>query len=334
MNIKELADYLKLSTATVSKALNNKPDISTHTRKKVQDAARLLGYSPSAAARFLRSGKADSVALLLPTTDGDNILTAAFFMRIARGLQSSLIQEGIDPVIHIAADPKQEHRLLEKIIEQKRADAIILTDTRTEDDRITFLESLDFPFATMGQSNTLAGNFNWVDFNHIKAGHACVEHAVSKGAKRIAVVTLGQNSMHGEQFLAGCLQEMEAHGYPHDPGLYYFGDKTEQSGIRAVEQFMSLGEKPDFIIFINDFQLIGAHNALGSHSAKYFPTGNMICAIESSDFSSLILPDSCLFTINHHEIGEKLGLAVLDAIAGREPRHTLLDLQLKNSPAR
>lgn len=85
MNIKELAAYLNLSTATVSKALNNKSDISNHTRKKVLEAADKLGYRPNASARYLRSGKTGVVALLLPATDDGNIHTASFFMAIARG---------------------------------------------------------------------------------------------------------------------------------------------------------------------------------------------------------------------------------------------------------
>lgn len=330
MNIKELAEALNLSTATVSKALNNKSDISSHTRKKVLEAADRLGYRPNASARYLRSGKAETVAMLLPAADGDNILTASFFMRIASGLQRSLQASGIDPVLHITTDRQQELRLLQKIVEQKRADAILLTDTRVEDERIVFLAERQFPFVTMGQSRSLSGQFNWVDFNHELLGEECVACAMRKGARRIAVVTLGQESMHGSQFLTGCLNALRNANLPQDQGLIYYGDKTELSGFQAANHFMQQAERPDFIIFINDFQLMGASSFLSSLDSPWLKDNALICAIESSDFSSRVMPSACLFAIDHDEVGYRLGEAVLRATAGEsEAKSVVLALKAK-----
>jgi LacI family transcriptional regulator len=327
MNIKELALHLNISTATVSKALNNKSDISSHMKKKVMEAAIELGYRPNASARYLRSGKVNTVALLLPAVEGDNLMAASFFMRIAKGLHNSLKSSGIDPVIHITTDENEERALLERIIEQQRADAIILMDTRIDDERITWLHSLNFPFATMGRSRSLNGNFNWVDFNHSLMGQECVEFALKKGSQRIGVVTLGQESMHGSQFLEGCIAALNAADLPVLPELIFYGDKTEMSGIAAVKHFQSLEEQPDFIIFINDFQLMGAYSYLQS-APQTIPNENIICAIVSSDFSSLIVPMQCTFTIDHDVIGWKLGEAVLQAVQSDKITHTLLDIHL------
>ena len=329
MNIKELAEFLNLSTATVSKALNNKSDISSHTRKKVLEAAEKLGYRPNASARYLRSGKVGVVALLLPAADGGNIHTASFFMRIARGLQSSLKESGIDPVIHITTDRQGEHLLLQKIIEQNRADAVILTDTRIDDERILLLNDLRFPFVTMGQSRVLNGHFNWVDFHHEEMGRQCVRYALRQGAKRIAIATLGADSMHGQQFLDGCLQELHLQGQQLDDGLIFFGAVTEQSGEEAARQFMHQAEKPDFIIFINDFLLMGASHYLAALPDCGLTDKSMLCAAASSDFSGKLSSTTCMFTVDHEEIGRQLGEAVLRVTEGNnEARAVLLDLQV------
>lgn len=330
MNIKELAGLLNVSTATVSKALNNKSDISSHTRKKVLAAAESLGYRPNYSARYLRSGKADTVALLLPTSNGDNILTASFFMRIARGLQYTLKPSGIDPVIHITVDQENEILLLQKLVEQNRADAIILTDTLVEDKRISLLQDLQFPFVTMGQSQTLDGEFNWVDFDHNLMGKECVRYAVNKGACKIAVVTLGKESMHGCQFLNGCLEEMQLFGIPTNKAHIFYGDKTESSGISAIQYFMTQNEQPDFIIFINDFQLMGASRYISLSEQVTLTDASLICAIESSDYSSRIHPKACLFSIDHENIGRSLGQAVLGVISERsQVQKILLNLKVK-----
>ncbi|MEG1211456.1 MAG: LacI family DNA-binding transcriptional regulator [Leclercia sp.] len=328
MNIKELAEFLNLSTATVSKALNNKSDISSHTRKKVLEAAEKLGYRPNASARYLRSGKVGVVALLLPAADGGNIHTASFFMRIARGLQSSLKKSGIDPVIHITTDREGEHQLLQKIIEQNRADAVILTDTRIDDERILLLNDLRFPFVTMGQSRALDGHFSWVDFHHEEMGRQCVRYALHQGAKRIAVATLGADSMHGRQFLDGCLQALCGQGQQPDDGLIFFGTVTEQSGEEAARQFMRQAEKPDFIIFINDFLLMGASHYLSTLEDCALTEKSMLCAAASSDFSAKVSSTTCMFTVDHEEIGRQLGEAVLRVTQeNNAARGVLLDLQ-------
>ncbi|HHG8771116.1 TPA: LacI family DNA-binding transcriptional regulator [Raoultella planticola] len=324
MNIKELAASLGLSTATVSKALNNKSDISSHTRKKVLAAAEQLGYRPNASARHLRSGKVGVVALLLPAADGGNIHTASFFMRIARGLQASLKESGIDPVIHITTDRDGERQLLHKIIEQNRADAIILTDTRIHDERIALLNELQFPFVTMGQSLTLEGHFNWVDFHHQEMGRSCVRYALSQGAQRLAIATLGADSMHGRQFLEGCLEEMRNARLEVDEALIFFGSVTESSGKMAARQFMQHKHHPDFIIFINDFLLMGASHYLATLPGGGLNEHAMLCAAASSDFSSRIIASPCLFTVDHEVIGRQLGDAVLRVVSEEESVDSVL----------
>lgn len=318
MNIKELAASLGLSTATVSKALNNKSDISSHTRKKVLAAAEKFGYRPNASARHLRSGKVGVVALLLPASDGGNIHTASFFMRIARGLQASLKESGLDPVIHITTDREGERQLLRKIIEQNRADAIILTDTRINDERIELLNELQFPFVTMGQSLALNGHFNWVDFHHEEMGRRCVRYALGKGAQRLAVATLGADSMHGQQFLDGCLEEMRRNNLDVDEALIFYGSVTEFSGEMAARQFMQHKKRPDFIIFINDFLLMGASHYLSTLTDCELNEQSMLCAAASSDFSSRVISSPCLFTVDHEVIGRRLGDAALRVIAEEE----------------
>lgn len=324
MNIKELAEYLNLSTATISKALNNKSDISSHTREKVLKAAEALGYRPNASARHLRSGKVGVVALLLPVANEGNVHTASFFMRIARGLQASLKDSGIDPVIHITTDRQGEHQLLRKIVEQNRADAVILTDTRIVDERILLLNELQFPFVAMGQSRALNGLFNWVDFYHEDMGRQCIRFAVRQGAERIAIATLGPDSMHGQQFLDGCLHEMRECGLAPGKGLVFFGAVDELSGEKAAQQFMRQEIKPDFIIFINDFLLMGASHYLQSLNDSGLDEQSMMCATASSDFSLRIMSSTCLFTVDHEDVGRCLGEAVLRVVSGDTENRSVL----------
>jgi len=239
-----------------------------------------------------------------------------------------LKSSGIDSVIHITTDEEEEKALIARIVEQQRADAIILTDTKIEDERINWLHERNFPFVTMGQSRSLNGKFNWVDFNHALMGAECIHFAIKNGSQRIGVVTLGHESMHGHQFLEGCSSALVAAGLPVSPELIFYGDKTELSGVASMKHFQSLERQPDFIVFINDFQLSGAYNYLQLTLPKGHAAKNMICAIISSDFSSYLLPKPCMFEIDHDVIGRKLGEAVLQSVSSKEVINSLLDIHM------
>ncbi|WP_417869642.1 LacI family DNA-binding transcriptional regulator [Vibrio furnissii] len=329
MNIKEFADYLGLSTSTVSKALNNRSDIGEKTRKRVAEAAVALGYKPNVSARNLRSGKVNTVAMLLPVLSGDNILTASFFMRIAKGLHEVLHCHDVVPVIHITTDREEELALLQKIIDQKRADAIILADTEIHDERVEYLQERGFPFVTMGQSLSLNGQFNWVDFNYSVMGSESVEYALQQGAKNIAIVTLGSNSMHGELFLAGYKKRMMDKGMHVQDEFIFYGDKTEFSGSDAIEKFSQLEHQPDFIIFINDFQYSGACNYLNANVPSFIGKENMLCAIVSSDFFSSSLSAKHSFDIDHHAVGKHLAELAIAASEGKAAQQIVLDVHLR-----
>ena len=67
IGIKDLVKYLGLTEGTVSRALNNYPDISKLTRQRVIDAAETMGYRANPAARRLATGVAEAVAYVMPT---------------------------------------------------------------------------------------------------------------------------------------------------------------------------------------------------------------------------------------------------------------------------
>ena len=140
------------------------------TQKRVLEAANFYGYRPNAAGRNLRKGKVNTVALLLPSGERDNFYTASFFMRVAAGLQTRLRQQDIDTILHLALDDADEKLWLQKIVEQQKADAVILTNTQINDPRIEYLYKNNFPFATLGRSSTLNGEFNWVDSGFCHGG--------------------------------------------------------------------------------------------------------------------------------------------------------------------
>ncbi|MEA9391743.1 LacI family DNA-binding transcriptional regulator [Acerihabitans sp. TG2] len=327
MNIKEFSRHLNLSIATVSRALNNSTEVSTATRRKVLEEAQRLGYSANAAGRNLRKGKAETIALLLPSDNQDNFYTASFFMKISRRLQQVLLEHSMDMVLHMAQDVREEQVWLTKVISQRKADAVILTDTLVHDSRISFLQQHHFPFVTLGRSETLAGAFNWVDMDFSQMADTATTQAIAKGYRHIALVTLGRDSMQGKCFVDSYRQCLQRHGLPVREDIIFQGDIGEQTGYLSMDHFLSLSERPDYVIFINDIQIVGAYHRLRCQGLDPERDIAMNCGVVSSDVSSFLTPAPTGFVVNHAELGEVLAHSVLHAIKCCEPpMQTLVSL--------
>lgn len=323
MNIKALAKKLNLSIATVSRALNNHPEVSAATQKRVREAAALYGYLPNAAGRNLRKGKVNTVALLLPSGDGDNFYTASFFMRVAAGLQAHLRQQDIDTILHLALDDADEQLWLQKIIEQRKADAVILTNTTLSDPRIDYLSRHDFPFATLGRSHSLGGTFNWVDLDFAYIAKVAIERGQMAGYERFALVTIGNQSTQGDIFAKAWRDELRSRGLPVDDNYLYYGEISEASGFEALQHFHLLPTPPDYVVFLSDLQLLGA-NAYSQQYRWHIP---FFAGVFSSDMSSFLPTKPTGFEIPYQQLGTALALAVLNAMKPKsDPLHALPEL--------
>lgn len=324
MNIKALAKKLNLSIATVSRALNNHPEVSAATQQRVREAATLYGYLPNAAGRNLRKGKVNTVALLLPSGDGDNFYTASFFMRVAAGLQAQLRQQDIDTILHLALDDEDERLWLQKIIEQRKADAVILTNTTLHDPRIEYLDQHAFPFATLGRSHTLQGEFNWVDLDFAYVAKVAIERGKRVGYKNFALVTLGRQSAQGDIFARAWRDALSLHDIPVNDNYVYYGEISEASGYEALQYFHTLTAPPDYVVFLSDLQLLGA----SAYSQQHGWDLAFFAGVFSSDMSSFLPTKPTGFEIPYQQLGSELALAVLNAMQKKsEPRHSLPELR-------
>ena len=149
-SLKDLAKKLDLSITQVSRALDDKPDVAAATKAKVRAAAEALNYQPNAAARSLRKRKADTIAVVLPA-GASHIGLAALLEHAVRhggGTGGTRLRPGDDP----RPRPGNEIDVLKRIVEGRRADAIIVVRTCRDDPRVAFLAERGMPFVTHGRT--------------------------------------------------------------------------------------------------------------------------------------------------------------------------------------
>ncbi len=328
MNLAQLAAKLNLSTAAVSKALNDKPDISEETRQLVKEAAKRYGYSPNIAARQLKRGKTGVVALIMPPDGVNAYHTSYFFYKINVGLHKLLAAHDYLPFIYAPTCAEDELKQIERFLSEKVVDCVILTDTHNNDERIKLLHSKGLPFAAMGRTDD-ERHLHCVDMDYEQMTYDAVHYALEQGYQRLAVVTFGDDCSFGWRIKEGFEQAISAHGLAPDEHSIHVMPKHDGVGALALSQLMAQPTPPDFVLLVNDDVLYSALSYGRRHNLKL---PQMMCLNSSSEFFDFVNPCDHGFEIPFDELGAALGEAVLHAIQdpkGTKPYHKIVQVPLK-----
>ncbi|MEG3109384.1 LacI family DNA-binding transcriptional regulator [Pantoea sp. T14] len=182
MSLKAIASLLGLSVTTVSRALNGYEDVAQETRQRVEEEARRRGYRPNAAARHLKTGRANAVGLVYPVSAPP--LSDGFFSEILLTLDQCLSRHEIDLLL-LANKPKESQPTLTRMLRSRAVDAIIVTHTTPQDPRLLQLQQKGFNFLAMGRSD-LPQTYAWFDVDNYAGSQLAVNHCLKNNLQQIA----------------------------------------------------------------------------------------------------------------------------------------------------
>jgi len=177
ISLKELAEHLGLSSATVSLVINRSPaakSIPHSTQERVRQAARELNYRPNLMARSLRQKRSFTIGVIVPE------ISEGYAALVMSGIEDHLLQEGYFYFVvshHYRKDLIEEYPFL---LQQKAVEGIIAVDTACS-------ESSQLPAVAVSGHREVPGVTNIV-LDHNLAAHLALEHLHKLGHKRIALI--------------------------------------------------------------------------------------------------------------------------------------------------
>ncbi|MFQ8431576.1 LacI family DNA-binding transcriptional regulator [Amaricoccus sp. W119] len=199
MGIRTLARELNLSIGTVSRALNDRPDVNESTRARVKEAARRSGYVPDQSGRSLRKGRTGIVAAIVPTSGIGGQADSGFF-RILEGCRRGLLERELDLIVLFRGAEEDPLEHLRRIVSRRLADAVIVNQTKPDDPRLDYLRAAGVEHVVLGRSGAHDLG-NWVDFDHAGAAAEAARLFLRAGHRELALV-LSALEMNYELLLA------------------------------------------------------------------------------------------------------------------------------------
>ena len=178
--IVDIAKASGVSVSTVSRILNNKPDVADETRQRVLQLMDEQKFTPQLAWQQLRSGRSHFIALHYPqdfNPPEQNIITSAAMSCEDAGYSLNLIVNALS-----------DHELL-SIFQSGQADGIILMEILTHDRRVQLLQEHDLPFVMIGRCADNTG-LSYVDIDIAKGIADAIQYLHTLGHKEIGFITL------------------------------------------------------------------------------------------------------------------------------------------------
>jgi LacI family transcriptional regulator len=260
VTIRDVAQKLGLSIATVSRALAGHSDIALKTRQLVARTAQEMGYTPNRAARQLRRQKADAIGYILPVEA--NQFSDPFYTEFLVGLGDESAQHPFDLLISVSGkDHLAEQRIYESWVQSRKVDGFVLNRIRHSDWRMGYLSEHNVPFTTVEQGDE---NYDHprVEVDNLAGMVMVVEHLAQNGYSRLAFIGGPAYLVINTARLAGFQRGLEMAGLPYDPGLVVSASPTSDGGYQAVKRMRWLPDPPDALVCINDETAFGAIHAL------------------------------------------------------------------------
>ena len=308
--IQHIADELKLTPATVSRALNNHPRISAETKKLVNETASRLNYRRNKIASSLRTGKSHTIGVIIPSA------RINFFGSVVHGIESIASEVGYHTLIYQSEETMElEIQAIEAFL-GARVDGILASLAKQDTDfsHYTDLKKKNVPLVLFDRSNDSLDIPSVVIVDY-KGGYIATEHLIQQGYKRIAHLAGPQRFQTFQNRLQGYRDALKSHGLQEDERLIYTGDISIEKGKKAADYFMELPEPPDAVFAVEDFSALGILKRYKEKNIK-IPEEIGIIGFANEDFDEHISPTLSSIDQQTVQMGREAFKMLLGLIGG------------------
>ena len=246
----EIAHHARVSTATVSRALNRVPNVDPQLDERVWKTVHELGYYPNTQARFLVSGRSRVLGLIVSE------MVNPFFPEVVQSFEDIAVQHDYEILLSSTVhDPKRWELAVRRMIE-RRVEGVALLTFAEEDSLTEKLHSRKISLVSLDDApSARSGRKIQVDYqNGIREA---VQHLAALGHVRIAFVAGPSHLKSSQERKAAFERSMKEVGLEISSDLMVVGDHSLEGGIRALPPLMSLVDPATAVMCSNDMTAIG-----------------------------------------------------------------------------
>ena len=219
ITIYDVAKEAKVSMATVSRVVNNNPNVKEDTRLRVQEVIKKLRYTPNAVARGLASKKTTTIGIVLP--DIADLSSA----EIVSGIESVANMYKYNIILANSCDDKEIEKNIFASFVSKQVDGIIYLGHSLSDSSKNYLQDIQIPVVLAGNLGT-DSDFYAVNIDYEKAAYDVTKEFLAKGSKNISLVIDKYESQKTQRLIKGYKEALASEKVDFKPQNIIDGYRT------------------------------------------------------------------------------------------------------------
>ena len=303
-SLKDLAKECGVSVATVSKALNDQPDISAATRERVRAAAHRMGYLPNAAARSLKTNRTYNLGVLF-VDERQSGLTHEYFSAVLDSFKVEAEKHGYD-ITFINHNISGRSMSYLEHCRYRNVDGVVIACVNFYEPQVVELVNSEVPVVTI---------------DHVFNNRMAILSDNVFGLKALVRQAWACGPAVTENRVAGFYQACEELGlkipeaYVRE-GIYHDADRCAAE----TKALLELPQPPTCIIFPDDFSALGGYNAI-SEAGLSIPEDISVMGYDGIYLSRVVKPQLVTYQQNTTALGRTAADKLIELI--EHPRVTL-----------
>jgi LacI family transcriptional regulator len=311
VGLKDIAQQTGFSIKTVSRALNNHPDVSEETKRTILAAAEQSLYLPNLVARSLRTRHSFTVGYVVPD------ITSEFFGKVGIALEKELRRHGYGLLVSFTEESSEKEIESLKVLLSKRVDGIVLATVGTTG---SFLRDnvmrMHLPLVVI--DNRLEGLVtNSVLHDNIHGAYLLTKHLIAHGHRKIGCITGPLTETSGKDRLEGYKRALAEHGIPMQESLVEVSNWRAGGGYDSARALLERQKGEITALFVaNSVMALGVYKAFKKMSIA-IPRDVAVVSFDYLEFTDALEPPLTTLESVDEKIGEIAAQLLLERVRDR-----------------
>jgi len=322
--IKDIANKLNISASTVSRALNDHPDISEDTKKLVSDVAKELNYFPNSIAKSLKSRRSKTIGVIVPEIKHD------FFASAISGIEKVAYNSKYTILLTQSSESFEREKINTQTLESHRIAGLIVSISQktTNSDHFKNLLNRNLPIVFFDRVCTDL-EVSKVIIDDEESAFKAVNHLLQRGYKKIAHISGFPELKICNDRLMGYKRAIEEKGLDVDKSLIVFSGLHEDDGYNSLKNLVDSGNIPDAIFCGNDPVAVGAYKKIKEYGLK-IPDDIALVGFSNNPITALLEPGITTIDQPSFLMGERAAEILIEQIESNEPLKPLTEVLKTN----
>lgn len=309
ITIKEIAELAGVSSATVSRILNNNGRFSAETKERVLEIIRKSNYRTNVVAKSLRTNKSKTIGVIVPD------ITNEFFANIVLAIENYSVPNGYSIFICNTSEDHEKEKMFVRDLEAKGVDGIIYLSGNKQIPDQTISKFLPTVCIDRNPRNS---DIVVVESDNYSGGFLATEELIKKGCKDIVILKDERDVSPMNERYRGYQEALKKYGIPFQPELVVNIKVDVNEATKAIQRLIQNQAKFDAIFGCTDWLAIGALNAMHQSQLKV-PEDVQIIGFDNISVGQHSYPPLTTIEQDKTQLGQIAAQILLDTIDHKNP---------------